>query len=221
MLSKALVALLLFTLPVAAGISKDKLKEFDRHTEAVTFVLHSNGGLCAATVIDKARGLLLTAAHCLRPHPLTGAPSKAVTIEGVGQETVRASVLKVDEDSDLAVVDADVTFKDEAQILSSFKEVYRYQDVYTLGHPLGWVYTGHAGVISYPHRNDGNVSVDQIQIDMTINHGNSGGGLFDEDGTLIGVLSWGLTLSREDNAPMAGMNFAISYRTINDFLKGV
>jgi serine protease Do len=220
LLSKVLLALILLTTSVSA-FPRETVQAFSRKLESVTYVLHSNGALCAATMIDKDRGLFLTAAHCIRPHPLTGLRSKLVTLEHSDLKgTIRAKVVKVDNDADLALVDTllPIRFISEAEILPANEEVYRYQDVYTLGHPLGWAYSGSAGTVSHPHRNEGPVKVDQIQVDMTTNHGNSGGGLFDENGILIGVMSW--VVAKDESSPGFGLNFAVSYRAIHDFLKG-
>ena len=51
-----------------------------------------------------------------------------------------------------------------------------------------------------------------IQSDVTVNHGNSGGPLLDEEGAVLGVTMWGVQLGE---AP-AGVNFFIP---IGDALK--
>lgn len=74
------------------------------------------------------------------------------------------------------------------------------QRVYALGNPEGLELTFSEGLFSALRGNEGNK---RIQISATITHGSSGGGLFDDQGRLIGITSSGL----KDGA--LGLNFAI------------
>jgi S1-C subfamily serine protease len=113
------------------------------------------------------------------------------------------------------------SFTEELSVLPSKEKVYRFQTVFTVGHPHGWGNSGAEGIVSHPNRTQGKFKADQIQIDMAINGGNSGGPLLDEDLNLIGVVSWGEFGGVEENPSQININFAISYKTINKFLEGV
>ena len=80
------------------------------------------------------------------------------------------------------------------------------QDVFAVGNPTGYLPgTVTKGIVSYINRE---VSVEDIgtmtliQVDAAINHGNSGGGLFNLAGELIGVVNSGAD-------DYQGLNFAI------------
>ena len=80
------------------------------------------------------------------------------------------------------------------------------QDVFAVGNPTGYLPgTVTKGIVSYINRE---VSVEDIgtmtliQVDAAINHGNSGGGLFNRAGELIGVVNSGAD-------DYQGLNFAI------------
>ncbi|GAY60424.1 hypothetical protein CUMW_201910 [Citrus unshiu] len=62
------------------------------------------------------------------------------------------------------------------------------QKIYAIGHPLGWSFTCTTGVISALDREiPGRLIQGVIQIDASVNLGNSGGPLLDSSGSLIGV----------------------------------
>lgn len=65
------------------------------------------------------------------------------------------------------------------------------QRIYTLGNPLGLELTLSDGLVS-ALRKDADQHLRYIQISAPISHGSSGGGLFDEEGRLIGITSAGL-----------------------------
>lgn len=65
------------------------------------------------------------------------------------------------------------------------------QRIYTLGNPLGLELTLSDGLVS-ALRKDDDQHLRYIQISAPISHGSSGGGLFDEEGRLIGITSAGL-----------------------------
>ena len=78
--------------------------------------------------------------------------------------------------------------------------------VFAIGNPSGlaWSYTeGTISGLRTSGRGGGGIDVYQTQ--TPINHGNSGGGLFSMDGSLIGVNTW-----IEDKAISEGLNFAIA-----------
>lgn len=62
------------------------------------------------------------------------------------------------------------------------------QRVYAIGAPLGYELTLSDGLVSSLNRNE-NQEIQAIQISVPISPGSSGGGLFDQDGRLIGITS--------------------------------
>ncbi len=85
------------------------------------------------------------------------------------------------------------------------------QKVFAVGNPLdlGWSYN--EGVVSGIRETvKGPVRLKILQTQTPINQGNSGGGLYSADGTLIGIVTW-----TKDKAQSEGISFAIRYE---DFL---
>ena len=66
------------------------------------------------------------------------------------------------------------------------------EEVYTIGNPLGIGLSVSRGIVSCPSRNtrypDAVKAV--IQIDITANHGNSGGALLDQYNNVLGILTF-------------------------------
>ena len=85
------------------------------------------------------------------------------------------------------------------------------QDVYVMGHPLGFVWTVTKGSVGAIRRNlvDG---VEFIHTDTLIMPGNSGGPVLNEKGEMIGLVSWGLGSAGTPVSPptFIGVNFALN-----------
>ena len=95
-----------------------------------------------------------------------------------------------------------VQFGDSAQVRVGEK-------VLAIGNPLGIGETVTAGIVSALNRNTGESPYDNfIQTDAAINHGNSGGPLFDLEGNVIGVNTALLTGSAA-NTGSIGLGLAI------------
>ena len=77
------------------------------------------------------------------------------------------------------------------------------EPVFAIGNPLGLERTVTEGVLSQTHRNFGGTLY--LQVDASVNPGNSGGPLFNARGQVIGVINMGAS-------GMEGLNFAIPAR---------
>lgn len=66
------------------------------------------------------------------------------------------------------------------------------EEVYTIGNPLGLRFSVSRGVVSTPLRKDGHrIGIHEvIQTDITANHGNSGGALFDISNNVLGMITY-------------------------------
>lgn len=119
-----------------------------------------------------------------------------------------AGLLGSDTDTDLAVLKIDATGLTAAKLGNS-DELSLGDDVVVIGNPLGLETSVSKGVVSGLDRQvyDDN-SISAIQTDTAINSGNSGGGMFNMYGEVVGVVNMKLI---NDNAENLG--FAI---TIND-----
>jgi S1-C subfamily serine protease len=127
----------------------------------------------------------VTAAHCVA----SKADGERVAFAARGDvdtdvEALRFGTLeRRDEAHDLALLRVKLPPAHEVAELSSPSVG---QNVQTMGHPLGlwWSYSaGHVAAIRY----DADEDMWEVQATAPISPGNSGGGLFDEDGNLLGI----------------------------------
>jgi len=125
-----------------------------------------------------------------------------------------ARIVALDSFHDLAVLQID---KNEGEMfpeinLSPDDEPVLGEKVFVIGNPLGLERTVTEGVLSHVGRLfGGNL---YLQIDASVNPGNSGGPLFNSKGQVIGVVNMGI-------ASMQGLNFAIPIRHVKYLLNHV
>lgn len=124
-----------------------------------------------------------------------------------------------DKDSDIAVLRLNISDKTvdikAAKIPANDYKVRLGEEIFTIGNPSGQLpMTVMTGCISYIRREAviGGVGfMDLYQIDAAINHGNSGGGLFNLYGELIGITNAG-------NDEYYCLNYAIPFEGENGFI---
>ncbi len=122
--------------------------------------------------------------------------------------TYDAKLLGSDTDSDLAVLKIDAENLTAAKLGDS-DQLSLGDDVVVIGNPLGLETSVSKGIVSGLNRQvyDDN-AVSAIQTDAPINSGNSGGGMFNMHGEVVGVVNMKLINNNAEN-----LSFAI---TIND-----
>jgi serine protease DegQ len=111
---------------------------------------------------------------------------------------------------DIAIIICPVVGLEYDQITASSELVGASSKVFAIGNPMAlhWTYT--EGVISGVRSQAlGLQDIQLYQTQTPINQGNSGGGLYTEDGILIGVSS-----STLDKSVAEGLSFAISTHSI-------
>lgn len=163
-------------------------------------------------VIITADGYIVTCAHVVQ-----GASSVTVTLSD--DTAYDAAIVGTDTRNDLAVL------KIEAQGLSpaTFGDSEMLtvgEDVIAIGNPLGELRgTATSGIISAVRRSIvvEDVEMELVQTDAAISPGNSGGGLFNASGQLIGIVN-----AKMSDTSAEGLGFAIPIHNvlqeINDFL---
>ena len=126
----------------------------------------------------------------------------------IDDEVAIASIIAIDLERDLALLETDIPFGDYYFTLGDFD--YRTGDeVSVIGFPRGLDITLTKGTIS-----NNNVKIPEfplltfVQIDAAANPGNSGGPVLNSKGEVIGILDMGLRESE-------GLNFAISVNTVD------
>lgn len=164
-------------------------------------------------VIIKSNGYIMT-----NNHVIDGASNIKVT---VGKKNYSAKVVGTDEDNDVAVLKINaknlsaVTYGNSSQLSVGDMAV-------VIGNPLGTLGGSvSAGVISATNRNVtiNNQSMTLIQTDASVNPGNSGGGMFNDSGQLVG-----LVVAKSSGEDVEGLGFAIpvnvAAKSASDIMKG-
>ena len=160
-------------------------------------------------VIISSDGYILTCAHVV-----DGASTITVTI---GDKDYTATLVGEDTTSDIAVVKIDASGLTPATVGDS-DNLKVGQSVMAVGNPLGELGgTVTGGMISALNRSvtiQGSNSVNTmslIQMDASVSPGNSGGGLFNMNGELVGIVN-----AKSSSSDAEGLGFAIP---INDAIK--
>ena len=229
------------TEPEPAAIEPDPLETSTR-TEPPSLVdavaetrdsvvnLETPRGLGAGVIVDP-RGIVLTNYHviddALRPptSSLFGGDADdaprvpSLTARFENDRRVTAQVLVADPEEDLAVlrlVSSDSEERFEAAALGSSSGLRVGQEVFAVGNPLGLPHSVSRGIVSATHRTGilAKSQVALIQLDASINLGNSGGPLFNLDGELVGIVT-----ARRQQAQ--GIAFALPMDHVKGFLRAV
>ena len=160
-------------------------------------------------VIISSDGYILTCAHVV-----DGASTITVTI---GDKDYTATLVGEDTTSDIAVIKIDADGLTPATVGDS-DGLKVGQSVMAVGNPLGELGgTVTGGMISALNRSvtiQGSSSVNTmslIQMDASVSPGNSGGGLFNMNGELVGIVN-----AKSSSSDAEGLGFAIP---INDAIK--
>lgn len=177
-------------------------------------------------------GVVVAAGYVLTNyHVVDGATSLEVTS---GDNTYTATIAGSDQDLDLAVLEVDNL--DIEPVTLGDSDLLNVGDwAICIGNPLSFTGTTTVGVISALNREVTSENYDvygrrqdlknyMIQTDAAINSGNSGGGMFNVAGELIGVPSIKYTGSYYSRASVEGIGMAIPINAaktlINDVLSG-
>lgn len=157
-------------------------------------------------VIISQDGYILTCDHVVE-----GASNITVTI---GDQDYTATVVGEDSTSDVAVLKIDATGLTSATVGNS-DELSVGENVLAVGNPLGELGgTVTSGIISALNRSvtiqgsSSSNTMSLIQMDASVSPGNSGGGLFNMNGELVGIVN-----AKSSDSDAEGLSFAIP---IND-----
>ena len=159
-------------------------------------------------VIISEDGYIITNNHVVED----GSEYTVVTSDGTSYE---ATLVGTDENSDIAVLKVDATGLTAATIGDSDKLSVGDTAV-VIGNPLGTLGgTVTDGIISATNREltINNRSMNLIQTNAAINSGNSGGGLFDSNANLVGIVNAKDSGTTSSGTTIEGLGFAIP---IND-----
>ncbi|AMC93783.1 hypothetical protein AOC36_07240 [Erysipelothrix larvae] len=146
-------------------------------------------------------------------HVIDSATQISVRLQNGEEYTAR--LINDDEEQDLALLKIDETNLNTATFEDS--DTLRVgQTTLAIGNPLGTLGgTVTEGILSATDRE---ITIDEetmnlLQTSAAINSGNSGGGLFDDAGHLIGIVN-----AKSSGLSIEGLGFAIPSNTVQDFL---
>ncbi len=157
---------------------------------------------------------ILTANHCVDDHPLGDSVDYAVS-KDISKEPVLvlpAKLVARDTDHDLALLKSDKPHGPEHAVLAS--RVTQGERAHTMGQPLGALWSYSLGVVSAVRMADIDDTGAKLWVQTTAptSPGNSGGGLYNDAGELIGI-AHGAYTGRAQN-----MNWYVHPKYIKAFL---
>jgi S1-C subfamily serine protease len=174
----------------------------------------ASGGQGSGFVVSPA-GTVLTSAHVVTTAGQGGHTSAARTVyvEFADGDRVPARIVGYDLFDDVAVLHVDPALHAmNAVPLGDSARVVVGQPVAAIGSPFGNTDSLSVGVVSAVRRSIPSITtqydlIDAIQTDAPINHGNSGGPLFDARGRVIGINAQ--IRSSGTNSGFEGVGFAV------------
>lgn len=150
-------------------------------------------------VIVKDNGYIIT-----NNHVIEGAAKIIVTLSNKKEYTAR--IVGTDPDNDIAVIKIDAKELPSA-VYGDSSQLEVGDLAVVIGNPLGELGgTVTAGIISCLDREViiDNTTMTLLQTDASVNPGNSGGGMFDQYGKLIGII-----VAKSSGSDVEGLGFAI------------
>jgi 2-alkenal reductase len=202
------------------GNGFDPAKLYSRRAAGVVTIYAFFGDQQAATqaqqgsgfVVSK-RGYILTSSHVITNagEGRDVSPAGHVYVEFSDRDRVRARVVGWDIFDDVGVLKVDPGTHALAPVpLGDSSRVVVGEPVAAIGSPFGNADSLATGVVSAVHRSISSLTSqfvvpDAIQTDTPINHGNSGGPLFDARGFVIGINAQ----IRSDTGNAEGVGFAV------------
>lgn len=169
----------------------DTMKKVTDPNANITVTRVKNGAtetVSGAGVIIRSDGAILTNEHVVKD-----AKSIKVTIGGIEYD---ADYLHGDASSDLAVIVCEGAKNLPTVLFGDSTALYQGQYVMSIGNPYGLNDTLSTGTVSALGRDilyrDGTQEImyaNMVQTDTSTNPGNSGGGLFNEKGELVGIMT--------------------------------
>lgn len=150
-----------------------------------TVLINLPGSIGSGVIVDRS-GYIVTNAHVTgRAETLDVVLYDPYALDNRGT-TVRGTVLGTDPWMDLAVIKIDVESSLPCVNFGDSDRVRVGDDVIAIGNPQGQTFSVSRGTVSSKNRVAHNL-YNSIQSDTAVNPGNSGGGLFNTAGELIGI----------------------------------
>ena len=186
---------------------------------------------CSGSKYDSSgSGCIISPTHVLTNHHVivnkrTGKPHTEISLrfhESVGDtRCLPLEVAAYDAREDIAICVFADGGRVEADGFPRFVDARSLElgdEVFTIGNALGRGLALSAGVIAKEVEYNSYGKSEVIRTDMSVNGGNSGGGLFDLNGNIAGLITF-VPLDQNDNCKASGMSYAVTSNTIAKFFR--
>ncbi len=194
-----------------AAMVKDSVVEINtEYTMTSRWFQYTTGGAGSGVIIS-ADGYVITNAHVILAED-TGNLASSITVRLTDGQEYKAQVMGYDAEADIAILKIDATGLTAAQCGDSSKLAVG-EELVIVGNPLGKLGgTVTNGIVSATEREIqvSGVKMKLIQTNAAVNPGNSGGGMFNMKGHLVGIVN-----AKSSGTGVEGLGFAIP---INDAL---
>lgn len=198
----------------AADLSTELINQGKGATALVVVKQGMGSGFCI-----NSHGLFLTNKHVVSDIGIGGDVTLIINPSQKDQAKLQAKVLAIDDELDLALLAAPVDKQYVALSLAADDVLTETQRIYAFGYPFGSALSFdekgypsisiNSGEVTSLRKRDG--QLEAIQVDASLNPGNSGGPVIDTNGQVVGVVVAGIVGT--------GVNFVIPISHVNRFLK--
>ena len=145
-------------------------------------------------------------------HVVTSDMYTGYEIECIDGKTYEATVYKKDEVSDIAIMYFESDTEYSVTGIAESENAKAGQSIIVAGNPLGHGFGVSFGHVSNPYRvTTSNNNVPLMTVDVSVNPGNSGGGVYDCNGNLLA-----LVVAKATGTDVDGIGYAIPVDTVNE-----
>ena len=188
-----------------AAIVKDSVVEINtEYTTRNSWFQYTTGGAGSGVILSDD-GYIITNAHVILDSSMQ-TPADTVTVTLTDGTEYPAEVISYDTDEDIAIIKIEAKDLKPAQVGDSDKLIVG-EELIIVGNPLGKLGGSVSnGIVSATEREIqvGGVTMHLIQTNAAVNPGNSGGGMFNMKGELVGIVN-----AKSSGMGIEGLGFAI------------
>lgn len=182
--------------------------------EIVTEVTSTQYGMFGGTYTSQAAGsgVIISKDGYIITNNHVVEDANSITVTTYDNKQYNATLVGTDEASDIAVIKIEADEELSAATIGDSSKLQAGDTAVVIGNPLGTLGgTVTDGIISSPSREMviNNQSMELIQTNAEINSGNSGGGMFDGNGNLVGIVNAKDSGTTSSGTVIEGIGFAI------------
>ena len=189
----------------AAAIVKDSVVEINtEYTVRNSWFQYATGGAGSGVILSED-GYIITNAHVILDENMRN-PADTVTVRLTDGEEYPAEIKSYDTDEDIALLKIEAK-KLTPALIGDSDELVVGEEILVVGNPLGELGGSVSnGIVSATERKIqvGSVMMTLIQTNAAVNPGNSGGGMFNLKGELVGIVN-----AKSSGTGIEGIGFAI------------